>query len=105
MEAAAAKSAAANLSNMGRPKTKRCNCLEPTCIYFKPYGSRGNKKSGVSIGVDELTSLKLHDVDGLSQNAASRKMKISQPTFARILASAHQKLSSAIVGGGEIKII
>lgn len=61
--------------------------------------------AGVSLGVDELTALKLHDVDGLDQEKASREMKISQPTFARILASAHQKLALAIVGGREIKII
>lgn len=90
---------------MGRPKTKRCNCLEPACICFKPYGSKDKKLSGISLGVDELTALKLHDVDGLDQEEASRKMKISQPTFARILAFAHQKLASAIVGGREINII
>jgi predicted DNA-binding protein (UPF0251 family) len=40
----------------------------------------------------------------LNQKEAAKKMKVSQPTFARILSSAHQKLSSAIVGGGEIRI-
>jgi uncharacterized protein len=59
---------------------------------------------GVDLKEDEFSALKLHDVDGLGQKAASLKMKISQPTFARILSSAHKKLSSAIIKGEEIRI-
>ncbi len=40
---------------------------------------------------DEVEALKLHDVDGLEQIKAAEKMKISQPTFARILDSAYKK--------------
>ena len=53
---------------------------------------------------DELEALKLHEVDGLEQIEASEKMKISQPTFARLLGSAHQKIAEAIVKGKAIKI-
>ena len=53
---------------------------------------------------DELEALKLHEVDGLEQIEASEKMKISQPTFTRLLGSAHQKIAEAIVKGKAIKI-
>jgi predicted DNA-binding protein (UPF0251 family) len=53
---------------------------------------------------DEFEALKLHDIDGFNQSVAAKKMNVSQPTFARILASAHKKLSSAIIKGGEIRI-
>jgi len=90
---------------MGRPKIKRTCCCAPSCKYFKPEGPSKKGLSGViNIGSDELTALKLHDVEGLRQKEASTKMNISQPTFARILASAHQKLSSAIIKGEEIRI-
>ncbi len=89
---------------MGRPKIKRCNCCTPSCKSFKPEGPSKKGLLGVEIGTDELTALKLHDVEGLSQKEASAKMEISQPTFARILSSAHIKLSSAIVRGEEIRI-
>jgi predicted DNA-binding protein (UPF0251 family) len=58
----------------------------------------------VDLGSDEFTAIKLHDVNGLNQQNASKEMKISQPTFARILTSAHKKISSAIIGGEEIRI-
>lgn len=53
---------------------------------------------------DELEALKLHDVDGLEQVPASKKMAISQPTFARILDSAYKKLAQALIQGKAIRI-
>jgi predicted DNA-binding protein (UPF0251 family) len=53
---------------------------------------------------DELGALKLHDVDGMNQTESANKMKVSQPTFARILSSAHKKMAKAIVEGREIRI-
>lgn len=53
---------------------------------------------------DEFEAIKLHDVEELDQNEASRKMRVSQPTFARILSSAHKKLAGALVKGEEIRI-
>ncbi len=90
---------------MGRPKIRRCNCCKPTCVCFKPEGSSKKNLSGVSLGADEFSALKFHDVDGLNQKESSIKMGVSQPTFARILSSAHKKLSSAVVKGEEIRII
>jgi len=53
---------------------------------------------------DELEALKLYEVDGLEQKKAAEKMKISQPTFARLLGSANKKIASAIVKGKAIRI-
>lgn len=53
---------------------------------------------------DELEALKLYEVDGLEQTVAADKMKISQPTFARILGSANKKIAIALVKGKAIKI-
>jgi len=89
---------------MGRPKLPRKSCCKPVCNCYKPEGSLKKNLLGVDLAGDEFSALKLHDVDGLSQKEASVKMKISQPTFARILSSAHKKISSAIIGGEEIRI-
>ncbi len=58
----------------------------------------------VSLLPDELEALKLHEIDGLEQIEASGKMKISQPTFARILDSAHKKIAEGIIFGKAIRI-
>jgi predicted DNA-binding protein (UPF0251 family) len=60
--------------------------------------------SEVVLEKDELEALKLHDVDGLEQIKAAKKMKISQPTFARILDSTYKKVADAIINGKAIKI-
>ena len=54
---------------------------------------------------DELEALKLHDVDGLDQTEAAKKMKVSQPTFGRILDKAYKKIAVAIIKGKAIKIV
>jgi len=54
---------------------------------------------------DELEALKLHDVDGLDQTEAAKKMKVSQPTFGRILDRAYKKIAVAIIKGKAIKIV
>jgi predicted DNA-binding protein (UPF0251 family) len=43
-------------------------------------------------------------VDGFEQTKAADKMKVSQPTFARILDSAYKKIAQAIIKGKAIKI-
>ena len=58
----------------------------------------------VVLRADELEALKLYDVDGLEQTKAAEKMKISQPTFARILDSANKKIAEALVKGKAIRI-
>jgi predicted DNA-binding protein (UPF0251 family) len=51
-----------------------------------------------------MEALKLHDVDGLDQMAAAEQMKVSQPTFGRILNKAYRKVAVALVEGRAIAI-
>ncbi len=53
---------------------------------------------------DELEALKLYEVDELEQIEAAKKMKVSQPTFARIINRAYKKISEAIIKGKAIRI-
>ncbi len=53
---------------------------------------------------DELEALKLYEVDNLAQTVAAQKMKISQPTFARLLDKANKKIARAIIQGKAIRI-
>ena len=58
----------------------------------------------VVLGRDEVEALKLHDVDGIDHTQSAEKMKISQPTFGRILDSAYKKVADAIINGKAIQI-
>ena len=89
---------------MSRPKLPRCMRFKPNTYYFKPRGIPLRNLEEVVLLPDELVALKLHEVDGLEQTEGADKMKISQPTFARLLGNAHKKIAEAIIKGKAIQI-
>jgi len=89
---------------MPRPRIPRCLRFRPNVYYFKPQGIPLRMLEEVALLSDELEAIKLHDVDGLEQIDAAKKMNISQPTFGRILNSAYKKISEAIISGKAIRI-
>jgi len=89
---------------MPRPRMPRCLRFKPDVFYFKPRGIPLRELKEVVLATDELEALKLHEIDGHEQIIAAKKMKISQPTFARLLDAAHKKIAQAIINGKAIKI-
>lgn len=76
-------------------KPRTCGCTFKGKA-FKPIGIPLSEIDKIMIYSDELESLKLCDVDGLSQEEAGMKMGISRGTVQRILASARRKTASAL---------
>lgn len=89
---------------MSRPRIPRRLQFKPDVYYFKPRGIPLRQLEEVVLLPDELEALKLYEVDALEQTEAAGKMKISQPTFARLLASANKKIAEAIINGKAIRI-
>jgi predicted DNA-binding protein (UPF0251 family) len=89
---------------MTRPKRCRWVDLEPPVAFFKPRGIPLGELEVVDMGVDEFEALRLKHLEGLDQVKAAVDMKISQPTFHRVLESAHSKIADALVNGKAIKI-
>lgn len=89
---------------MSRPKKPRLVRFDPTVVYFKPRGVPLSQLDEVALAVEELEALRLTDLKNLDQTAAAKKMEISQSTFNRILALAHQKVAEALIKGKAIKI-
>ncbi|RLG37226.1 hypothetical protein DRN79_03515, partial [Methanosarcinales archaeon] len=54
--------------------------------------------------IEELESIRLKDLLGMTQEEAARYMGVSQPTFHRILTEAHRKIAKALVEGNAIRI-
>ena len=54
--------------------------------------------------LDEFEAVRLADYEGLKQEEAAKRLKISRPTFSRIVASAHNKIGDALVNIKAIKI-
>lgn len=89
---------------MVRPRVRRHLRFKPDVLYFKPRGIPLRQLSEVVLKADELEAIKLHDADGLSHQAAAKKMKISQPTFSRILNRAYKKIAQALTKGQAIQL-
>jgi len=89
---------------MPRNKTPRTILSEPEAVFYKPQGVCLKDLQVVELQDDEFEAIKLHDFDQLSQVEAALAMKISQPTFGRILHSAYHKISLALFKGKAIAI-
>ena len=89
---------------MPRPRIPRRVRFKPNVYYFKPRGVPLRELEEVTLFPDEVETLKLYEVDELSQIEAAKKMGISQPTFARLLGSANKKIARAIIKGMAIRI-
>ncbi len=89
---------------MVRPKKQRVVSSEPGVTYFKPRGITLRELKEVSITVDELEALKLKDLRGLEQDECAKKMRVSRPTFHRMLTSARRKVAESLVNGKALRI-
>ncbi|HUW17855.1 MAG TPA: DUF134 domain-containing protein [Sedimentisphaerales bacterium] len=89
---------------MPRPRhCRRVMCL-PQSTYYKPRGVPLSILQHVTLTVDELEAIRLADLQGLYQEQAAEKMKVSRQTFGRILESAHKKIADALVNAKALAI-
>jgi len=89
---------------MPRPFKCRCVCGKPQANYFKPRGIPVCYLEEIGLSLDEYEAVRLADLEGLYQESAAKKMKISRQTFGNIVDSAHKKIADAIVNGKALKI-
>jgi uncharacterized protein len=64
---------------------------------MRPLGRPAFDLQVVTLGIDELEALRLADLEGLYQEAASQRMGVSRPTFARVLSRARATVIDALV--------
>jgi len=89
---------------MPRPTKWRRVALIPEANYFKPAGVPLRVLEEVCLSVEEAEAIRLKDLEGLEQEECAQMMRISRPTFHRVLESARSKLADALINGKAIKI-
>ena len=89
---------------MPRPRKKKIVNYRPNVTYFKPRAVPLNLLEEVGITIDELETLRLSNIEKLSQSEAARKMEVHQSTFHRTLLRAREKITDALVNGKAIRI-
>ena len=87
-----------------RPKKIRWVKCEPEERCFRPQCKPLNQLEGVILSLDEFEAIRLAYVEDLKQEDAARKMRVSRPTFSRIISSANTKIGDALVNIKAIKI-
>jgi len=89
---------------MGRHTRMRYVKYPPQNFYFESSESTLSSNSSVILTIAEFESMRLKHYISLSQTDSADKMQVSQPTFSRILETAHQKVTKALFEGKQIKI-
>ncbi|MFH1421560.1 MAG: DUF134 domain-containing protein [Planctomycetota bacterium] len=89
---------------MVRPKCCRIVGVPPGVTYFKPRAIPLSSLEEVVLPIDEFEALRLADLEGLYQEEAATKMKISRQTFGRIIEIARKKVADALANGKALRI-
>jgi uncharacterized protein len=89
---------------MPRPCKLRSVACNPSVKGFKPCGAFAQRGDKVSLTIDELEAIRLADYDGLYQEQAAEKMKISRQTFGNIIASAHKKVADFLINSKQLLV-
>jgi predicted DNA-binding protein (UPF0251 family) len=71
---------------------------------FKPAGIPTVLLEEVVMALDEFEALRLADLEKLYHQRAAERMRVSRPTFSRILDAAHAKIADALVHGKSLRI-
>jgi len=87
-----------------RPKKTRWIKSVPGERCFKPLCKPLSKLEDVYLTLDEFEAVRLACLEGLKQVDAAKKLKISRPTFSRILTSAQNKIADGLVNIKAIRI-
>jgi predicted DNA-binding protein (UPF0251 family) len=92
------------MAEIGRPKKVRYIQNMPRVIQFSPRGRPGRPED-VQLTMDEFEAVKLADLQGFSQSEGAMAMRISRPSFGRILRAGRRKIADALVNGKIIRIV
>ncbi|HTW92921.1 MAG TPA: DUF134 domain-containing protein [bacterium] len=89
---------------MPRPTYCRKVAGKPGACVFKPAGVPACRLKWLNLTLDEFEAVRLADLDGLHQEEAAARMKISRQTFGRIVENARHKVAQALSSGMALSI-
>ncbi len=88
---------------MPRPCKRRQICAMPGCDRFGPMGGGGAYQS-VHMTLDEFETIRLIDLEELTQEECAQRMNVARTTAQSIYYSARHKLAECLINGKELLI-
>src|SRR5690554_2703507 len=89
---------------MPRPRKWRKVCCLPDVNRFGPLDSPVEKEHVVIMSVDEYETIRLIDLEGLSQEECAGQMHVARTTVQGIYQEARKKIAESLVNGKVLKI-
>lgn len=88
---------------MARPRKCRKVCCLPKSNIFGPI-DKSNIEKEIIMTVDEYETIRLMDLEGMTQEECAEKMNVARTTVQKIYNDARLKLAKALVNGDLLKI-
>lgn len=88
-----------------RPRSLKSIAYLPTVTYFKPCGVPLRLLESVKLTIEECEALRLKNLLLHDQQECAKAMGTSQSTVQRLLTSAYQKITDALLNGKAICIV
>jgi predicted DNA-binding protein (UPF0251 family) len=89
---------------MPRPIKCRNVCCLPECKRFGPLDNMAGTDPCVHMTVDEYETIRLIDLEGLTQEECAAQMHVARTTVQSIYNDARTKLAKALVYGNVLNI-
>lgn len=89
---------------MARPRKLRKVCDLPLNNQFAPIGSCKNDLNTISMTVEEYETIRLIDLEGLTQEECAEEMHVARTTVQRIYIEARRKLADFLVNASVLNI-
>lgn len=89
---------------MARPRKLRKVCDLPVDNKFAPIGKCINELETVSMTVEEYETIRLIDLEGLTQEECAETMHVARTTVQRIYIEARRKTADFLVNGNLLSI-
>jgi len=84
---------------MPRPMKWRKVCCLPESNKFGPLGASGEEKNFIKMTVDEYETIRLIDLENLTQEECAGQMNIARTTVQGIYNAARKKIAQSLVKG------
>ena len=89
---------------MARPRKWRRVCCLPDINRFGPLDSGVEKEQIVIMSVDEYETIRLIDLEGLTQEECAGQMNVARTTVQGIYQKARKKIAESLVMGKILRI-